>query len=76
MSKSMNVLALVRDGHRYVFLYDDNSIDTVLTTLSDYASDPELDFTWYDAAVMAQRVRALMEQQQFEEELPGFPQAS
>lgn len=75
MSKSMNVLALVRDGHRYVFLYDDNSVDTVLTTLSDYASDPDLEFTWYDAAVMAQRVRALIEQQQFEEEMPGFPQA-
>lgn len=74
MSKSMNVLALVRDGHRYVFLYDDNSVDTVLTTLSDYASDPELEFTWYDAAVMAQRVRTLIEQQQFEEEMPGYPQ--
>ncbi len=61
MHKSVNVLALVRDGHRYVFLYDDNSIETVLSTLSDYASDPELDFTWYDAAVLAQRVRKLRE---------------
>ena len=75
MSKSMNVLALVRDGHRYVFLYDDNSVDTILTTLSDYASDPELDFTWYDAAVMAQRVRSLIEQRQYEEKLPGYPHA-
>ena len=61
MHKSVNVLALVRDGHRYVFLYDDNSIETVLSTLSDYASDPELDFTWHDAAVLAQRVRKLRE---------------
>lgn len=59
MSKAVNLLALVRDGHRYVFLYDDNSVETVLATLSRYASDPELDFTWYDAAVMAQRVRRL-----------------
>lgn len=73
MSKPMNVLALVRDGHRYVFLYDDNSVDMILTTLSDYASDPELDFTWYDAAVMAQRVRALLEQQRLEEESRNFP---
>lgn len=59
MSKSVNLLALVRNGHRYVFLYDDNSVETVLATLSQYASDPDLDFTWYDAAIMAQRVRRL-----------------
>jgi hypothetical protein len=64
MQKSVNVLALVRDGHRYVFLYDDNSIDSVLSILSDYASDPELDFSWYDAALLSQRVRKLREQSQ------------
>ncbi len=42
MSKSVNVLALVRDEHRFVFLYDDDSIDSLLATLSRYASDPEL----------------------------------
>ncbi len=63
MQKSVNVLAIVRDGHRYVFLYDDTSIDTVLSTLSQYASDPELDFTWYDAALLSQRVRSLRERQ-------------
>ena len=63
MQKSVNVLAIVRDGHRYVFLYDDTSIDTVLSTLSQYASDPELDFTWYDAALLSQRVRGLRERQ-------------
>ena len=68
MHKSVNVLALVRDGHRYVFLYDDNSIETVLSTLSDYASDPELDFTWHDAAVLAQRVRKLREQRMLTED--------
>lgn len=63
MSKAINVLALVRDEHRFVFLYDDNSIDTLLATFSDYASDPELEFSWYDAAVMAQRVREMLEDQ-------------
>ncbi len=63
MGRAVNVLALVRDGHRYVFLYDDNSVETVLGTLSEYASDPELDFSWYDAAVLAQRVRRLRQEQ-------------
>ncbi|MCP4170268.1 MAG: hypothetical protein GY758_05780 [Fuerstiella sp.] len=71
----MNVLALVRDDHRFIFLYDDNSVETMLTTLSQYASDPEMEFTWYDAAMLAQRVRRMLEQQQFEEQMEDFPHA-
>ncbi len=57
MSRGVNVLALMKNGERYVFLYDDQSVETLLTTLGRYASDPELSFTWYDAAVLSQRVR-------------------
>ena len=70
MSGAVNVLALVRDDHRFVFLYDDDSVDTMLATLSQYASDPELEFTWHDAAMMAQRVRQMLEQQ-----MEDFPHA-
>ena len=62
MNKSVNVLALVKNGHRYVFLYDDESQDTVLGQLSASAGDPELDFSWYDAAILAQRVRKMTEE--------------
>ena len=55
----VNVLAMVKDGHRYVFLYDDSSGPRLLETFGRYAADPELDFSWYDAAVMSQRVRAI-----------------
>lgn len=55
----MNVIALVKDGERYVFLYDENSVAELLQTLGRYASDPELNFTWYDAAVLSQKVRRL-----------------
>ena len=75
MSKTVNVLALVREEHRYVFLYDDNSVDTMLATLSEYANDPELDFSWYDAAMLAQRVRSMLEAQQQDSELEDFPHA-
>lgn len=57
--QGINVLALVKDGERYVFLYDDNSVSQVLQTLGRYAADPELSFSWYDAAVLSQRVRHL-----------------
>ncbi|MEZ5947973.1 MAG: hypothetical protein R3C12_01795 [Planctomycetaceae bacterium] len=59
MAQEINVLALVKDNQRYVFLYDDASHDQLLQTLGRYAADPELNFSWYDAAVMSQRVRAL-----------------
>lgn len=57
MPRAMNVLALVKNEERYVFLYDDTSIDKLLRTLGQYAADPDLSFSWYDAAVLSQRVR-------------------
>ncbi len=72
MGRAVNVLALVLDGHRYVFLYDDDSVENVLATLAEYASDPELDFTWYDAAVLSQRVRKLRAEHQQAETFPSF----
>jgi hypothetical protein len=61
MPQGINVLALVKDGERYVFLYDDHSTSQVLQTLGRYAADPELSFSWYDAAVLSQRVRQLQQ---------------
>lgn len=57
MSQDINVLALVKGEERYVFLYDDVSRAETLRTLGRYASNPELSFTWYDAAVLSQRIR-------------------
>jgi len=61
MQKSVNVLALVKDGERYVFLYDEKSVSALLQTLGRYAADPELNFSWYDAAVLSQKVRRLQQ---------------
>lgn len=57
MTQDINVLALVKGQERYVFLYDDASRAETLRTLGRYASNPELSFTWYDAAVLSQKVR-------------------
>lgn len=59
MESSVNVIALVKDGERYVFLFDAESAPQLLQTLGHYAADPELNFTWYDAAVLSQKVRRL-----------------
>ena len=56
-SRDINVIALVKGGERYVFLYDDDSREHALRTLSRQAADPALSFSWYDAAVLGQKVR-------------------
>ena len=57
MSDDINVLALVKGAERYVFLYDDASRAETLRVLGRFASNPELSFTWYDAAVLSQKIR-------------------
>jgi hypothetical protein len=72
MQRQVNVLALLKDGERYVFLYDDRSLPQLLQTLGRYAADPELSFSWYDAAVLSQKVRRLQEAEQ----PPGYREAA
>jgi hypothetical protein len=55
--QDINVLALVKGNERYVFLYDDASRAETLRVLGRFASNPELSFTWYDAAVLSQKIR-------------------
>ena len=57
VSQEINVLALVKGEERYIFLFDDKNRAETLRTLGRYASDPELSFTWYDAAVLSQKIR-------------------
>jgi hypothetical protein len=70
MERGVNVLALVKEGERYVFLYDDESAATLLQTFGRYAADKELSFTWYDAAVLSQKVRRLNTERQLDTLLP------
>lgn len=75
MNQDINVLALVKGEERYVFLYDDASRAETLRTLGRYASNPELSFTWYDAAVLSQKIRqeapAAPKRPRFEMPLPS-----
>tara|TARA_B100000809_G_scaffold104230_1_gene102773 strand:- start:18 stop:362 length:345 start_codon:yes stop_codon:yes gene_type:complete len=57
VNDDINVLALVKGKERYIFLFDDSQRAETLRTLGRYASNSELSFTWYDAAVLSQKVR-------------------
>jgi hypothetical protein len=57
MDKEINVLALVKGEEKFIFLFDDNNRDQTLRQLARFAADPELDFSWYDAAMLSRKIR-------------------
>ncbi len=57
MTCEFNVLALVKGAERYIFVYDDDSGKALVDALRDLAADPDLSFTWFDAAVLGERIR-------------------
>jgi hypothetical protein len=59
VSQEVNVLALVKGKERYIFLFDDKRRSETLRALGRFASNTELSFSWYDAAVLSQKVRQI-----------------
>lgn len=57
MTQELNVLALIKGEERYIFVYDDDSKDTLINDIRDKASDPAVALNWFDAAVLTERVR-------------------
>ena len=62
MADDINMLALAKGEEKYVFLFDDKNRSETLRQLGKYASDPDLSFTWYDAAVLSQKIRTVSEE--------------
>lgn len=46
-----------QDGQRWLIIFDDSHRADALRQLGKWAADPKLDFSWYSAAVLAQRIR-------------------
>ncbi len=57
MARELNVLALVKGPEQYVFVYDDASSARLIDVLRNHAADPRLSFSWFDAAVLTEKVR-------------------
>ena len=58
-SDDLNVLALAKgtNKERYVFLWKDADEKALLRVFGRFASNSELSFTWYDAAVLSRKVK-------------------
>jgi hypothetical protein len=52
-----NVLALIKGEERYIFVYDDSSRPDLIDAFRDQAADPNVTFSWFDAAVLTEKAR-------------------
>lgn len=67
--RGVNIIVHIVGESRYTFLWDNRSLPQLLQVLGRYAADPELNFTWSDAASISQKLRRLqMPDQCFAEE--------
>ena len=57
MRQDTNIIALVKGTERYVFVFADDRRDDLCSTLGRFAADPDLAFTWYDAAALGDKIR-------------------
>lgn len=55
--EDVNVVGLVKGDERFIFVFRDDGRAEALRTLGRFAADPDLNFTWYDAATLSQRIR-------------------
>ncbi len=62
----INILSIIKreTGESYSFFYDDReaSFRELLAVFSRFADDPELSFTWHDAAILGGGVRKRWEE--------------
>lgn len=73
VAQDIRVIALVKGEERYVFMYNENNRAETLRLLGRYASNPELSFTWYDAAVLSQKIRQESFQQKRDKQCSTSP---
>lgn len=53
---ALHTVALIKGDERYLFVFDDTQEPEVLRVFGRFASNPALSFTWYDAALLSQKV--------------------
>lgn len=70
MRRELNILALVKEEQRFVYVYDDESAEHLLATLEEHAENPGMKLTWYDVSVLSQKVAEQLEMNNQETDFP------
>jgi hypothetical protein len=53
------IFVLYHGDHRYVWIFTPNRCNEVLRSAGRFASDADLNFTWWDAAQLSSKVREM-----------------
>lgn len=57
-------VVIQKGPHRYLITWrlgDPNSMEDAIKAVGEWANDPELPFTWFDAAAMCGRIKMAMQ---------------
>ena len=60
MPRPTNIVSILREKERYVFLFDNLSLPQLRQFMGRFASDPEMTFTWHDAALLSTKANLLV----------------
>ncbi|HMO36644.1 MAG TPA: hypothetical protein PKA06_11430 [Gemmatales bacterium] len=63
MQRELNVLALHKGNEHFLFIYDDASVPSLVDVFRRYATDEEISFNWFDAAVMTEKCKTQIDAQ-------------
>jgi len=66
VTRELNVLALFKGEERYIFVYDEESRESLIEDIRHKAADPTIPINWFDAAVLTERIRMREESPQEE----------
>ncbi|GBD35109.1 hypothetical protein HRbin36_00213 [bacterium HR36] len=75
MLQELNILALLKGEEHYVIVYTEDSQQEAVQAMRDWAADPRLSFSWFDAAVLARRLRQQRASPNFRPATPRDKQA-
>lgn len=57
MHHELSVLALIKGKERFIYVYDDFSLERLLEAIRTDAASPAVSLSWFDAAVLTERAR-------------------
>jgi hypothetical protein len=61
MAQEFNVLALFKGEERYIYVYEDGGRDVLIDCFRDQAANPDMNLSWFDAAVLADKAKQQVE---------------
>ena len=53
----LNVVVVKKDTEKYIFTFQDGDAVQALMVTGNYAANPDLSFSWFDAACVCKRIR-------------------